>query len=348
MMSFEKHILQNMACKLSKLINYNVNIFDVNGIIVGSSDKTRIGKYHEFAHKLIKGEINTTKVYEQTEFVKPGVNLKIYCEDKVIGAVGITGDPDKTEVFSQIIKLSLESLIGQKLFETKDRQVRKFEKQLVLDMIFRLSSEDNIAKRLNILDFKARKHFMIIKLLSDGDNTHELFADCQMLKAEMDDGRIFIISDDSEQSLGMLREAVKGKDCTVIVSRIISYDLLSYEYKTINYIEQNVLRDDKRYYFTGDYSLEYFFNGIAKVRFTYLHMFNEAEKLMNKDVLIQTFLAYVKYNLCAKKTAEKMYVHPNTLKYRLKRIEELTQCDLKNIDDIIKLKISILSLSNKK
>lgn len=349
MMGFERKILQNMACRLSKLIKYNVNIFDVDGVIVGSSDETRIGEYHRFAHRLIKGEIHNRKVYEPvSEHVRPGVNLKIYSEDKVIGAVGITGDPDKVEIFSEIIKLSLESLIEQKLYQTKHRQVKKFEKQVVLDIIFNLSSAENIDNRLKILDFKVNSNFIIIKFLNNSYNLDKVFSDYQVLKAEMDNSIIAILSDNSIPNINNLSQYLKDNKYRVIISRIINFNMMPYEYKTINYIEQNIIKDDKNYYFTGDYNLEFFFNYISNAKYTYLNLFNEAEELVNHEVLIKTFNAYIKYNLCSKKTAEKLYIHTNTLKYRIKRIENLTQCDLKNINDIIKLKISILSLSNKK
>ena len=348
MKGFENKIIQNMACTLSRLINYNVNIFDVNGIIIGSSDETRIGTYHEYAHKLIKGKDELTKVYDETDHMKPGINLKIYSEDRVIGAVGITGDPDKAEIFSKIIKLSLESLIQQKVYEKKDRQVKKYEKQVVLDMIFKLSSTKDITKRLTVLDFKPKKHFVIVKLLRNSKAVEELFSKEPCLKAGMDDKTIFISSGDSRSKLLSFTDDVRATEADVIVSRIISMKMLSYEYRVINYIEQKVLCDNQHFYYTGDYSLEYFFNNIKKVKHVYVDMFNEAEKLVNEEVLLNTFNNYVENNLSAKKTAEAMYVHPNTLKYRLKRIESLTHCNLKNVNDIIKLKISILSLKDKK
>jgi carbohydrate diacid regulator len=344
MMDFEKTLMQNMACKLSNLINYNINIFDVNGIIVGSSDETRLGEYHEFAHKLIKGEIHNTKVYKpMSENVRPGVNLKIYSENKVIGAVGITGDPDKVEVFSKIIRLSLESLIQHKLYETKHRQIKKFEKQVVLDIIFNLSTEENIDKRLKILDFKIKNNFIIIKFFKNSYDSNIVFDDYQVLKAEMDNSIIYILSDDSIDHIKELKQYLKENKFRVIVSRVINLNMIFYEY-----IEQNILNDKKNYCFTGDYNLECFFNNLSNTKYNYLKLFNEAQKLINHEVLVKTFNAYVKYNLNSKKTAQVLYIHPNTLKYRIRKIENLTHCDLKNINDIIKLKISIVSLSNKK
>lgn len=56
--------------------------------------------------------------------------------------------------------------------------------------------------------------------------------------------------------------------------------------------------------------------------------------------LLTTLINYLDYmNIPA--TADAMFVHPNTIRYRMKKIEELTNCNLKNSNDRIKLEIGI-------
>lgn len=62
----------------------------------------------------------------------------------------------------------------------------------------------------------------------------------------------------------------------------------------------------------------------------------------NKDgSLLQLLETYLNENCNITVTAEKLFLHRNTLKYRIKKIEELLNCDLHNFDDCIKVKMAL-------
>ncbi|MDS0526266.1 PucR family transcriptional regulator ligand-binding domain-containing protein [Clostridium sp. SHJSY1] len=50
---------------------------------------------------------------------------------------------------------------------------------------------------------------------------------------------------------------------------------------------------------------------------------------------------YLNQNCNITLTAEKLFLHRNTLKYKIKKIEELLNCDLHNFDDCMKVKIAL-------
>jgi sugar diacid utilization regulator len=66
-----------------------------------------------------------------------------------------------------------------------------------------------------------------------------------------------------------------------------------------------------------------------------------AEDLADGRVLTTTLLEYVACDFNAKLTAEHLYVHPNTARYRLGKIEERTGCDLRRVADVIDLLIAV-------
>jgi sugar diacid utilization regulator len=66
-----------------------------------------------------------------------------------------------------------------------------------------------------------------------------------------------------------------------------------------------------------------------------------AEDLADGRVLTTTLLEYVACDLNAKLTAERLYVHPNTARYRLGKIEERTGCDLRCVADVMDLLIAV-------
>lgn len=62
----------------------------------------------------------------------------------------------------------------------------------------------------------------------------------------------------------------------------------------------------------------------------------------NKDGnLLNILETYLNENCSITVTAEKLFLHRNTLKYKIKKIEELLECDLHNFDDCMKIKIAL-------
>ena len=51
--------------------------------------------------------------------------------------------------------------------------------------------------------------------------------------------------------------------------------------------------------------------------------------------------SYIKYNGHIKTISEKTYIHRNTVHYRIKKIEELADCDLSRLDTVMYLMIAV-------
>lgn len=66
-----------------------------------------------------------------------------------------------------------------------------------------------------------------------------------------------------------------------------------------------------------------------------------AEDMADGRVLTATLLEYVASDFNAKLTAERLFVHPNTARYRLGKIEERTGCNLRSVSDVLDLLIAI-------
>lgn len=66
------------------------------------------------------------------------------------------------------------------------------------------------------------------------------------------------------------------------------------------------------------------------------------------DVLINSLLAFARLGFGLKQTAQQLSIHPKTLRYRLERVSELANLDLKEPDTRFKLQLAahILSLAD--
>lgn len=55
---------------------------------------------------------------------------------------------------------------------------------------------------------------------------------------------------------------------------------------------------------------------------------------ITEQLLFATLECYFKNNCDKLKTAEELYIHENTLRYRLHQIEDVMDCDLKSVNTI--------------
>jgi DNA-binding PucR family transcriptional regulator len=60
----------------------------------------------------------------------------------------------------------------------------------------------------------------------------------------------------------------------------------------------------------------------------------------NSTDLVNTLEALINKDCNLIRTAEALFIHKNTLKYRIKRIEEILQCDLKNLEQILNFSVA--------
>ncbi|XMB66458.1 sugar diacid recognition domain-containing protein [Mycoplasmatota bacterium zrk1] len=344
MVGLANEVIIDMAVNLSKLFKHNVDIYDIDGKIVGSGELSRIGQYHSFVHSTIKGENRNYKVYEsKDENIKPGITLPLYSNGKVIGAGGINGNPDDVEMFSEILRVSLESLLNQKITEDKKTAIRKYEKEVVLDILYNLRGFEDIDKHLSVIGFRKHKHNLVVKFLSTEHDFATMFKGLNYLRAYVEDSEIYIFSDFDKKRLVEVKDMIVNNDIHSIISEIVDFCNLKEEYNIINFIEHSV-HEDANIYFTLDFKINAFLDSIDYNKYD----FYEAKTIIKQDYLVKTFLTYINNNLSLIHTSEKLYIHLNTLKYRIKKIEELTGCCLHNVDDILRLKLSILALNHQR
>lgn len=74
----------------------------------------------------------------------------------------------------------------------------------------------------------------------------------------------------------------------------------------------------------------------------YKEMLNPLEQFdkSQKNELMETLEKYIMNHCDMKETAEALFLHPNTLRYRLKRIEEVLDIEVKDFDTILSLMVA--------
>lgn len=137
-MKITSQYARSILDKTSQILKYNVNIMDHMGVIVGSGDPKRVNSFHQGAAEVIKTgkalEITVPEA-EKMEGAKPGVNLPIYLNEKIVGVVGITGDPNEVRPFGELLKIAVETMLQQVLLAEQLRMEQNARELYLRDLV---------------------------------------------------------------------------------------------------------------------------------------------------------------------------------------------------------------------
>src|SRR6476661_4332193 len=109
---FTDELAQRVVDQVSPRLAYNVNMMDRKGRIIGSVDGSRIGTVHAGALQAIRdGRPVLVDTDEQSADVRAGINIPLALDGRIVGAVGVTGDPGEVESVGNVLALTVELLL---------------------------------------------------------------------------------------------------------------------------------------------------------------------------------------------------------------------------------------------
>ena len=120
----DEAIAQSLLEHFEGATKYNINIMNEAGIIIASTDPSRLGSFHEAAYLMVSKQTPTLDIYQDGDYLgtKHGVNLTIQYRHKTVGVVGITGRPDEVRLPAQLLKASIEGLLEYEYQKQMQRQ----------------------------------------------------------------------------------------------------------------------------------------------------------------------------------------------------------------------------------
>ncbi len=102
--------------KLMSVLGKNINLMDGHGYIIASGDPSRVGTFHEGAVRVISTGVPMEIKPEDVAVLKgvrPGINVPVTYDNKVMGAVGITGDPEEVRDYGALVRYTVELMLEQ-------------------------------------------------------------------------------------------------------------------------------------------------------------------------------------------------------------------------------------------
>lgn len=366
-MNVSSYLAQDIVEDMKQIINQDINYFDHNGVIIASTDKDRIGKFHGGAKKSLEIKDNLIISYDG-EYVgtRAGINLPVYFEKEIVGVIGVTGKREEVEKYGKIIQRMTEILIKEAYLKEQDNLEREAKRQFIEELLFRYYSDDRtLLTRAEFLNINTNilRVVSIARIMEDGDEEISL--------TQNRNDRIFTsfkeLLDNSSQNLivqsGMniivIHELKIKENIDTIIRDIKGYIESKYNVKLYFGIgeKSNNLKEIKKSYKEAKKSLDIALAFRDKDILYYddldiglliddipIDTINKYTNkiflnMTNKEINDYTILidSYIRHNGSITKAAEELFLHKNTLQYRLNKLYNLTGFNPRNISDMVVL-----------
>ncbi len=351
-----KQIAQKIVDKISIVLPYNINIMNKEGIIIGSSNKNRVGTIHYGAAEALtkKQEI---KIYNEDEFVKPGLNIPILFKDEIEGVIGITGDPEAVSEFGKIIKVTSELLLSEQYSLKSSLRKEMLKEEFLYEWIYLKESYSNEfiikGQSVNIDILKPKKVALIYhKDIRSSSALKEvkkhISEDDYYIK--LSDEKIIVILKDNKNLKSKIKSLNDKLEQYNIKIAVSSYN----ENINKSFMEAMDALNILNSVYTNDRIL--FYDNVRLMNNSIMNMnYLEIENIKNKffdqnggKELLETLLTYIEFNGEKNKVSDILHIHRNTLNYRLNNIEEITGLKLNNYMDLYQLILFFLCIRMEK
>jgi carbohydrate diacid regulator len=381
-MKILEHIAQDIVEKTSEILQYPISITDNEGVIIGSTDQSRIGIFHQPSLEVIKKNTTVDCKNEIEKKILPGVSAPLKFNNKVIGVLGIVGNPREVDKYVQLVKNQVEMMCQEafrkEMVELKEKMVEMFVHQL----IHTTDINEQIRQSAKLLEFDIHTNrvCLLINIRPSSETTNSLIGTFPLQKEVLSFLQLmFQENKDDIVSLLNLERFIVIKSLPYQQSFSLLVDTLEEKLQKINSFLEN------KYHVSAQLSVGDISHHLSEISESYqnaltamnigrrfnqaneIYVYNERETMLrllptqlnsdyqkklykiitpllehdSYDVLSSTFIGFCKYNMNLSVASRNMYIHRNTIIYRLEKISEITSLNTSSFEHCMLLYTAI-------
>ena len=362
---------QRIADEVKHSIQRDVNIMDQDGVILASTDPSRVHQVHAGARKILSENLEELVIaeHDQMEGAQMGINLPIRLHDETVGVIGITGPPEEVGVFGSVIKMMAELMIERVWKANEENQLENaralflenwlFSNSLELaelEMRGRLLGIDVSLPRFLILleirpdpslllDEKAAQEVQSIRLLHQirahiGKNPQNF---CTSVHQRI----LLLLCGERKEEIGCKLETIRRELESFYPMRVcggVSTVTKECMELHLRYMEAKVALRVSLHSPNGGVS---FYDAVSlnsvlqtipsEVKHNVVKMVFASCTAEEVDMMMETIHLYFKHNGDMQKAADEVFIHKNTFQYRVQKVGKRTGYWLKHPRDVVML-----------
>ncbi|MFJ3487916.1 CdaR family transcriptional regulator [Pseudomonas sp. NPDC090202] len=356
MFALDHALAQDIVDRAMAILPCNVNVMDYLGIIIGSGEAERLYTRHEGAQlvlansRVVEIDSHTAK---QLSGVRPGVNLPLMLDDKLVGVLGITGEPEQVRVYAELVKMTAEMLMEHRR-QQADQQWRHQRSEDLLARLLLGETATHLVDEAEQLGLQPQlpRQAVLLGLPADAQWGGQLAAWlngryanswcvscdpgliywCRAVGKDRDDA--LLLEQFDEQGWPVQRMATVEPSANLAALR----EACAAARDLIDYARQ--IQPRQRLLRLATYRLAVLFwrnrhdwlaEGVAE----------PLGRLQDHGQLLDTLRAWFDYSGESQACADALGIHRNSLRYRLEKIAEISGCDPYRTDDLLRLYLAM-------
>ena len=379
MFLLDASLAQSIVDRAMQILHTNVNVMDERGLIIASGERARIGTRHDGA-LLVLAQQRAVEIDEamasRLHDARPGINLPLRAEGRVVGVVGLSGAPEGIRQHAELVRMAAETMLEQaRLMQVLARDERLRE-ELVLQLIGVAAGTPAAdewaaewARRLQV-DLAVPRVALLIDIDAPALAADAVLAEQQRLQRRLSALEPGVLSAPvslrelavllplapGEGESSRLRARVERVQARLADEGVRARFALGGAFAGVEGLLRSwqsahaTLRVGRRrqpgaaVHCYADLTLAVLLAGLAE-GWRADELQRPLQRLAAHDrdgQLRRTLAAWFAHDMKTAPSAAALHVHRNTLDYRLRRIAELTGLDLARLDDCLLLFIGLV------
>ncbi len=344
-------VLQTTIDGLKNITRIDICIMDTEGKALATTINN-IEEYEEAVMTFVDSPADS-QVLQGYQF------FKVFDENQLEYVILAKGDSDDVYMIGKLAAFQVQNL----LVAYKERYDKdNFIKNLLLDNLL-LVDIYNRAKKLHI-DTSVRRVVFLIETKNEKDSNaletvKGLFANkTRDFITQVDEKNIILVKevkqnedyDDMEKTAKVILDMLNTEAMTMVH---VSYGTIVNEIKDVSrsYKEAKMALDVGKIFYSDQHVIAYSNLGIGRLiyqlpmplcKMFIKEIFGEKSPDNFDDETIATINKFFENSLNVSETSRQLYIHRNTLVYRLDKLEKSTGLDLRIFDDAITFKIALM------
>ncbi|MED3972120.1 sugar diacid recognition domain-containing protein [Priestia megaterium] len=355
-----KELAQKIVCRTMEIIDCNINVMNEKGVIIGSGDKNRIDHIHEGALMVLKNGSPYEITQQQADLLrgaKPGVNLPIFFNGEIVGVVGLTGLPEQIRNYGELVRMAAEMIFQEMILIEEIQWDERLKEEVVHQLLRQEEPLDSLFfDRTNRFDINL--YLPRVALIITAESRHKVMKRVKKyitnndLYAMLPDGVVILKSIEAGSASSYAEQLEKQLRASGMVCKLAAGSVqadfkglhISYQQAKDTLAVGSKLHPEAVFYCYSDYQIPVLLRQSAGFQENHelLHHYEKLKEYDKKKELIETLTVYIEENGEGSTAAKKLFIHRNTLSYRLDKIQDITGKDPRKVKDLLELYVALL------
>lgn len=348
--SISQDLANQIVSTVKDVCGKDINYIEPNGIIYASTNASRVGTFHEIG-KRVADTGQSIEVKKEVEFAgtDQGVNIPIYYNRNLLAVIGITGNPDEIRKYGHLAVRITKMLIREKELNESSRN-REGKRNYIISTL--ISGEafhkDNLVECLQEFGVRpdTEKRMVILKLTSHDvrkgssaidiaiiDVLQEMSCDVYTFRYPNEYLALIDEKDFLRKEERLKAFAVKNRAALKIaVGRSTDLWHIAGSYQAAEIAMRSMKESEEHYALYDVLNLEVLLASMKECdQKVFLQKITGKLSQTDKELLC----VYYESNMSLSRTCEKLYLHKNTVQYRLNRIFKVSGYDPRKFQDAV-------------